>query len=257
MTTIISHLKLIVPVIEEPPPELLDAFIKGWVSAIPKTYRHLKKALPDTKAVIAKIIKPGMKGKESFFRPDYVTRRGLEMKDILTVSEAEIESWARRYLKKTQYAFQDDKELIPKFRFRAENYVREVARLNLPFSGYKDKIRGVGPVGARWLTGDQLVLALLEPGEFIKGPPVNITRSGQAPRFRGRFITQILSAGSKIINADYRPSLLAKGNDKINRLVSGYARDKFVPFTPGGASHVDFIMEAGGQLFLDLQVSTR
>jgi len=244
-----------VPVIEEPPPELMDEFIKGCIRAAPKTYRHLKEALPDTKAVIAKMIKPGMKATQPFFSPDYVTRRGLEMKDILTVSEAEIETWARRWLKKTHLAFQDNaKEYIEKVKRKAEYYLKEMARLNLPFRGYKDKVRGVGPVGARWLTGDQTVLSLIGSQEIIMAPPVDITRSGQAPGFRGRFIRQILASGGQIIKGHYRPDQIAKGNDKINRLVTGYARDKFVPFTPGGASHVDFISEPG-HLFLDLQVS--
>jgi len=268
MATLISHLKLRVPVIEEQPPELLDAFIKGMVCAIPKTYRHLKKALPDTQAVIDKLIKPSLKGKESFFNPDYVTRRGLEMRDILTVSEAEIESWARRYLKKTQYAFQDDKELIPKIKFGAVYYLKEMARLVLPFKGYKDKIRGVGPVGARWLTGDQAVLALIEPGELIsrripmcigteagKGsPPVDIVRHGQASRFRERFIIQVLKTGGQIVKTHYLPDQIEKGNVKINRLVNQYVSGRFAPFTPGGTSHVDFIWELA-HLFLDIQVS--
>ena len=271
MATIISHLKLIVPVIEEPPQELMDAFIKGCIRAAPKTYRHLKKALPDTKAVIKKLIKPSLKATESFLRPDYVTRRGLEIKDILTVSEAEIEFRARRWLKKTHLAFhKDPKERKREIEFKAVYYLKEMARLNLPFKGYKDIVRGVGPTGARWLTGDQTVLGRLGPGEILMGRPVDITRSGQASRclrmrdapyrsigaarFRGRFIREILASGSKIIDADYRPSLLAQGNDKINRLVTGYARDKFVPFTPGGASHVDFMKEVT-RLFLDILVS--
>ena len=264
MTTIISHLKLMVPVIEKPPPELLDAFIKGWVSAIPKTYRHLKKALPDTKAVIAKLIKPSLKARQSLFNPEYYTRRGIQIKDIPAPSQDDLEIWARRWLKKTQYVFQDVKELSRKMKFRPEIYLKEMARLNLPFRGYKDIVRGVGPVAARWLTGDNSVLPLLAGDEVIKAPAVDITRPGQAPRFRGKFINQIVSAGSQIIKLKYRPDQIDKGNDKINRLVTGYARDKparrsggFVPFTPGGASHVDFIMEAGGQLFLDIQVSTR
>ncbi len=258
--TIISHLKLMVPVIEKPPPELMDTFIKGCLRAAPKTYRHLKKALPDTKAVIDKMIKPGLKATESFFNPEYGTRRGMKIKDIPAPSQDDIETWARRWLKGTQYAFEKDpKERIREIKFKAENYIRETAYSNLPFSGFGDKIRGVGPVGARWLTGDKSVLSLIGPGDTFKAPPVNIiptSRRDQAARFRGRFINQIVSAGSKIIKADYRPSLLAKGNDKINRLVSEYARDKFVPFTPGGASHVDFIREPA-YLFLDIQVSTR
>jgi hypothetical protein len=255
MATIISHLKLLVPVIDEPPQELMDEFIKGLLGAKPKTYQRLKEVLPDAEAVIAKMIKPSLKATQSLFNPEYSTRRGFKIKDIPAPDQADIEKRARRYLKKTQYAFQDDKELDTKIKFKAENYLKAMARLNLPFRGYKDIIRGVGPIGARWLTGDQTVLALLESADIIiKGPPVDITRTGQASRFRQRFISQILGAGSQIINAGYRPSLLAKGNEQINRLVSEYATDRFLPFTPAGASHVDFIKEPA-YLFLDIQVS--
>jgi len=274
MPTIISHLKLIVPVIEEPPQELIDAYIKGWVSAAPKAYRHLKKALPDTKAVIAKLIKPSLKARQSLFNPEYYTRRGIQIKDIPAPDQDDLERWARRWLKKMQYVFGDTKELSRKMKFRPEIYLKEMARLNLPFMGFKDIIRGVGPVAARWLTGDQSVLGLIGSGDTFEGGPVDITRSGPVPtsrrgqaprpgrgsplaaRFRGRFIRQILKTGSQIIKLKYWPDQIDKGNDKINRLVIRYARDKFVPFTPGGASHVDFMIEVT-RLFLDIQVSTR
>jgi hypothetical protein len=257
-TKIISHLKLLVPEINEPPRELMDEFVKGLLDAKPKTYRRLKQALPDAEAVITKMIKPSrLGGTQSLFNPDFVTRSGLDIKDVMTVSEAVIETWARRYLKKIQYAFQDDKELDTKIKFKAVYYLNEMARQVLPFQGYQDKVRGVGPIGARWLTGDESVLALLKSADIIiKGPPVDITRSGQKPRFRGRFINQIVSAGGQIVKTHYLPDQIAKGNVKINRLVNQYAADRFVPFTLGGASHVDFISEPG-HLFLDIQVSTR
>jgi len=256
MPTLISHLKLLVPVIDEPPPELVERFIQRYLRSATKTYRRLKEAMPDTKAVIEKMIKPSRKATQSLFRPDYVTRRGLKIKDIPGPDQADLEAWARRWLRKAQYSLEEAPEVfIQKIKLRAEDDARHLARSRLPFLGFGDKIRGVGPLGARWLTGDQSVSGHLGPADtIIQNGPVDITRPGQATRFRTRFINQILAAGSQIIKAHYRPSLLEKGNDKVNQLVTQYAAARFIPFTPGGASHVDFMTEAR-QLFLDIQVA--
>ncbi|GAH67120.1 unnamed protein product, partial [marine sediment metagenome] len=129
-----------------------------------------------------------------------------------------------------------------------------MTRFVLPFRGYKDKIRGVGPIVARWLTGILTVLKKIKRPEIIEGGPVDITQPGQGGKFRNRLNSQILSSGRQIVEKNYLPGEIIYGNEHINRLVNDYARDEFVPFTPGGESHVDFIREAG-ELFLDVQVS--
>ncbi|GAI12856.1 unnamed protein product, partial [marine sediment metagenome] len=113
----------------------------------------------------------------------------------------------------------------------------------LAITGYQDKIRGVGPVAFRCLTGDLTVVKRISREEIIEGEPIDITKRGQAGIFRMRFNSKIISSGSKIIRKNYQPSYIKDGNAQINRLVNAFASNKFVSFTPGGDSRVDFIRE--------------
>ncbi|GAH46479.1 unnamed protein product, partial [marine sediment metagenome] len=54
---------------------------------------------------------------------------------------------AQRWLKKVEYTYRyDSKEYIESIKNMTEYYAKEMTRLVLPFRGYKDKIRGVGPI---------------------------------------------------------------------------------------------------------------
>lgn len=255
MPTKILHLKLKVQIDDQPPQELIENYLKGTKESAKKTYENLKEAVPDVATVIEKIIKPRVESHKSFFKPDGVTRRGTKVKDSLNPTQAEIEKQAKRWLKRMKVAHRyDSKEYIASIKNMAEYYAKEMTLLVLPFRGYKDKIRGVGPIAARWLTGDPTVVKRVSREEIIKGKPVNITQEAEKSRFRQVLINQLLSSGRQIIKKDYQPSEFIYGNAIINRLVTGYATNKFMPFVSGGTSYVDFIRE-DKELFLEVQVA--
>jgi len=254
MTTIILQIKLRVEVPEETPQEMIDTYIKGYKESPDKGYKHAREAVPDVKAVIEKIIKPSIKGTKDSLNPNYVTRSGMKVKNIPPPTQAEMEKWARKYLKGMEYAFRDGgKEYIAVIKLMAEIYGKRM-RPTLAITGFKDKIRGVSRVAALCLIGNESVLPLILPEEMIKGPLINVILEGREGRFSSRLNSQLVSDGSQIIKNGYQPGDIIEANANINKVVNTYARDGFVPFTPNGASHIDFIREKG-QLFLDIQVS--
>ncbi|GAJ15767.1 unnamed protein product, partial [marine sediment metagenome] len=106
---------------------------------------RLKDAVPDIETVIEKMIKPVIKGTKGLFKPDAFTTRGTKIKDSLNPSQAVMEKWAKRWFKKTEYAYRNQgKEHAEIMEHMAPYHAREVTLLVLPFCGYKDKIRGVG-----------------------------------------------------------------------------------------------------------------
>lgn len=250
MTTEISHLKLRVTVPEKPPPKMIETYIKGAMDSPDKGYKRLKEVIPDIDAVIEKIIKPGVDRTKDWLNPKYVPKHGRKPPP----NREDMERQARRWLKKMKHAYRDKgKEHAEVMKYMAEIWGEKMLP-NLAITGYQDEIRGVGPVTSCWLTGDGSVLPLIHPKEIILGPQVDITKPGQGGIFRKRFNSLILSVGKPIIVNKNQPDYIKEGNEQINRLVTAFASNKFVSFTPGGASRVDFIM-AERQLFLEIVVS--
>ena len=263
--TRISHLKLLVTVPEKPPQEMIDDYIKGYRESPDKGYKHARETVPDVEAVIEKVIKPSIKGTKDSLNPNFVTRSGMKVKNIPPPTRAEMEKWARNYLKGMEYAFRDGgKEYLAIIKLMAEIYGKRM-RPTLAITGFKDKIRGVSRVAARCLTGDESVLPLILPEEMIKGPLINVILEGREGRFSSRLNSQLISDGSQIIDRGYQPGDIIEGNANINELGNSYARKEFVPFTPNGASHIAFMVtplvgyhhgvREDRQLFLEIVVS--
>ncbi len=257
MTTKISHVRLRVQINEPTPPGLIETYMKGVMKSPDKVYKQLKKVIPDIEAVIEKILKPAIKGSKGLFKPEAFTRRGTKIKDSFRHSRADLVKWARKYLKKRKYAFRHEgKEYAEVMEVMSGIWGEKMTWFVLPFSGFGDKIRGVGPIVAQWLTGILTVLKKINPKEIIKRGPIDITQPGQGGKFRKRLNSQILEFGSQVIKKKFDPREIIYANEQINRLVNEFARDEFVPFTPGGESHVDFMI-GDDALFLDVQVSTK
>lgn len=247
---VISHIQLKVPLLDPPPPglveSLIDAWVKGNIQSIIKRQKHLKKAIPNIKAVIAKIIKPGLAKAKASIRPGYVNIHGIKTEELLSPSRAELEKWARQWLKKTKLGL-DPTRLIEAILHKAINYAKTMLQRVIPFRGYKDIVPGLARLAADWLTGKVSVLKLIPQEEIIKGEPIDIIKPGQTAKFRKAFTNQIVSVGSRIINLGYLAHTIKKGNAKINKLVSACTRPSLVP-------SVNFIIE-DEQLFLEVQVS--
>jgi len=255
MATKISHVKLRVQIEEKPPQELIEAYINGFMKSPDKAYKRLREAVPDIDTVIEKIIKPGIKGSKDLFKPDAVTTTGQKIKDIPMPTLADMEKWAKRWFKKTKHAHRyDSKEYLESIKNMAGFWAKTMLS-TLAIKGFKDKIRGVGPIAASWLTGALTVLEKINRKEIIEGEPFDIIRAGYGGTFRKTFNSKIVSVGRPVIAKKYQPGDIIYANEQINRLVNAFALNKFVRFTPGGDSRVDFIRE-DRQLFLEIVVST-
>lgn len=254
MTTKILHIKLLVTVPDQPPPEMIEAYIKGAMKAPDKAYKQLKKVIPDVEAVIEKIIKPAIKGSKDLFKPEALTHRVTKIKDSFKPTQADLEKWAERWLKKTKYAYRHKGKEHAEVMKAMAGYWGKSMIPTLAIRGFQDKIRGVGPVASRCLTGDLTVVKRISREEIIEGKPIDITKRGQVSKFRNRFLGQITSSGSQIIKKNYQSGDIIYGNGQVNRLITMFTSNKFVSFTPGGDSHVDFIREVG-ELFLEIVVS--
>jgi len=242
-TVLLVRIVVIIP--EKPFPELSEKWGRGMKLTISKRATGLKKALPDIETIIEKVIKPKISAERRMF-PTVAARP--------EPSRAELERMARNWLKGIKHGRHQRpyESAIDQTKLRLAQGLTERV---LPFRGYRDKLRGVGPFAARWLTGDKKARNELTPAdELVIGQPVMITAPEKVHPFRNKFIARIVSAGSQLTISPLDESVRKDQNDRINQLVQAYASPDLSPFTTGGKSHIDFI-RYHNQLYLELQVT--
>jgi len=268
---VISKIRVPVIIPDEPPEE----FVKEWISASKKaasrTAKGLRKAIGNIDDYTQKIAKPAQNLMQNFMNPNFRSKKGLTLKQIMYKTDDHIKTGYQKFKVKTQRAFkkQDGKpvkhfsELID---HKAYYACKRISRLVLPFKGFRDIIRGICPFAARWLTGDKSVTTLLTEQEKIeKGGPIMIVKEELIGKFKKEFINRITQSGAAIIRAGFNDETIKIENDRTNKLVNQYLRDGIMPFATGNASCVDFVAEeitdkigSSGvkkKLFLDIQVS--
>lgn len=284
MGKVISKIEIAVIIPDEPPLEYLVEWVKSMKESAPEMAQALRKAIPNLEAYLKKIVYPGideMKGsleKPGWLNPDYRTKHGRTRVNIINTAEKNFHEGYKRLRKKIKQLFEavdgeSAKRYSETLEYRAYHACLRTAQLNLPFTGYHDEIRGVGPFAARWLSGDETAKAqICDLDKVLVNGPVLITKPERAGEFRNELIHRISQSGSRIVKAMYDPEVIRPENNQTNELVNQFLSDGFAKFTTGGessrlgrdgvypeerravASHLDFIVE-NGLLYLDIQVS--
>ncbi|MBI4834839.1 MAG: hypothetical protein HY811_08495 [Planctomycetes bacterium] len=257
---ILSKIKIAVFIPEEPPKGYLEKWRDSMKKAAPKMRLGIKQAISGIGDYAQKIAKPGIKEMIEWLNQGYKTKTGKNYEKIINNMLANIPKGYARYMKKVTRAFKAVKgnkaDRFAKI-IDAKSYWVALRRsqLVLPFIGYKDVIRGLGPFSARWLNGDLAVMELLTKQDNCYGTkPLLITAPEKAGEFRNKFVQQISKSGARIVQYDYGDKIILEENKEMNKLINKYADKGIAEFSPGKSSHVDFILE-GNQLFLDIQVA--
>ena len=260
MEGVISQIQISVIIPEEPPLDYLADWVASMKKAAPKIKKGLRKTIANFKAYAKKMSRPSRKTLQEWLNPNYRTKRGLSYKQVIIMAKAHERTGYNKFKKKIERAFKkmwgkETKYFLEAIDYRAYRACLRMSRLNLPFTGYGDQIRGVGPFAARWLSGDETVKYLIiDQDNLISGNPVMITRPNRAARFRNKFISRMRQAGSRIIKSGYRA--IRTENNLTNKLVNKFIRPDIVPFITGGNSHIDFAL-IGNQLYLEIQVAEK
>jgi len=273
MAQVISHILIAVLIPTEVPAELVGRWVNRTKEAAPRTGKGLKKALARPEDFQTKVIKPGLKAFQKLVAPDFISRSGNSVKEMIGAARAKMDRSRRRHHTKIRLFFKAVNGVKAQ-RFRetidasAGIYARAIRPL-LALTGYKKIIRGVAPLAGRWLTNDPAAYDLLrEEDEVKEGGPVLITEPSHQSQFRQRLFYRIRKAGGLILSAldtAFEDFFLKSENDLTNQLVQSYARSEFVPFAPGEPSHLDFVVLPSGygssprmpRVYLDLQVAVK
>ncbi|MBI4833398.1 MAG: hypothetical protein HY811_01075 [Planctomycetes bacterium] len=249
---VISRIKAKVDIPSEPPAEYLEKWKQSMLNAGTKMGENIKNSISGLGDYAQKMANHNIKDKIEFFNPNYRTRSGRTYESIINSMISNMPAGYNKYKGKIEQAFEkvdgeENKRFNESIESQSYQSALKIARTSLPFTGYGNKIRGIAPFAARWLSGNPEALKLTKPGDYgIEGGPVLITQPERAGEFRQRLINRIRQAGARIVKYGFAPFIIADENALTNQLVSEYLLD-------GLAARVDFVLE-NTLLYLDIQV---
>jgi hypothetical protein len=262
---LVSKIEILAIIPEEPPLEYFLGWVAGMKKAAPKISKGLRKVLASLKEYTKTIPKPGIVEMKKWLRPGYRTKAGRTDQEVIKLAEARSLESYHKFKKKIKRLFKkrwgkEAKCFLDTIDYRAYQACLRVSQLSLPFTGYRDRIRGLASFATRWLLGDQTVKYLvIDQDRPLKGGPINIISNRQVRQFRQKFCYRIQQAGSPIVKSrkfnQYDPAVIRAENDLTNQLVNQFIRPDIVPFSTGGPSHLDFVV-IDEKLYLEVQVST-
>ena len=246
---IISRVKIRALRPDEMPEGLGEMLIHIYTKTnIKNAYRmrwYLEENNIDIDTIVEQVIKPNYENLRKRVNPNLITRSGLTAEQALACDRAGMERQAEKYLEKLKQ-MPDLNKLIDDLRYKSKWYIRKMFERVIPFKGYKDMVAGVGPMAARWLTGDQGVLAFIPREDIELGGPVDIRRPDGAGKFRMKLINTIVTYGNRIVRTNYHPASFAQANDALAEVVRQHARNEF-------EVEIKFVLEAG-DLWLEIEV---
>jgi len=259
--SIVSHVKLIATIPMDTAQRVIDTWARTLQAEAPDVYAKILARIPDKKRFVERLAQASHDGFKSFVNPAFVNKSGQPANEIEAAQVSNLKRSYEKYVDKLAFLFETVDGIIAK-RFRElvermkSKFGTGVAERTLPFTGTKIEGRGCAPIAALWLVNDKRVVDYLRAADkVLEGGPYLVTQANQVPSFKAALTGRLTQGGAAIVKGNFDASVITAQNDRINHLVQSLIDPGLglTPFSTGGISHVDYIMESK-QMFLDVQV---
>ena len=269
MSKIVSFLRISASGIASDPPtgvSIPDWSKAQWQEAMildaQRINQKRKKKIPDQPRYEQNIAGPSINKWGDFIDPAFVSRSGRTKSNIVAKHARAISDGYHKWAKHLDEAFAtvdgvECKKFKDKVTGGADRYA-EKARIMMGMTG--DKVRGYGcnVVITFWLAHDPRVGGMIGPGDKLGGASVDIIRPGLLVPFKGGMVALLNQGGAMIANSKFSPEIMLYENMRNNDFLSGLQDSvKYEKFTPGGASHCDWVSDIDLGLCLEVQISEK
>lgn len=261
------------PEFTELPPEMVEKWQAGLTASIPRMLRHRRKSVRTPADYQSKIVDKAILGFARILNPDFVSRSGLSKRDILERQKSHLKEQEGTYFKNIKGVFRRRggvlaKEYLESLSAGARKYTQQYLKFVLPMQGHPKLGKGAATLVVMCLTGRAEVKNYLRrTDQIIIGQPVLITTPEEKSAFQRKLRGKLVFWGGILLRLldECSPKYRNDVNEEVNKLIQGFARPDFAPFTAGGASHLDFSYQTVSdptkpdklktQLCLEIQVS--
>ncbi|MEW6025949.1 MAG: hypothetical protein AB1599_01450 [Planctomycetota bacterium] len=257
MSKILCRFKFVVMVDNSMPEWSGKKWEDGMINNASLINQKRKRKIPDQARYESRIAEASVNVYKNFIDPNFISEAGLTKKEIVEKHAKKISAGSKKYEESLDRMFADDGKLFkervksgtPRYLANAKKVIRLTG----------DKIRGLGAsaIVPFWLVADRRIVQLSKHTAEIAGAPVCIVPLALRGPFKAGLEPLLVQTASAIDRADYDQATIDKMNVIVNRFISGLHEDKFVKFTPGGASHCDWMLEKSGEFVMDVQVSEK
>jgi len=260
--SIISHVRLAVNMRSSVSARIIEQWAEAFkLNALRINEKRLL-MIPNEETFQSRLAKTSSDKFASFVNPAFTSESGLDGSEIISKQVANLKDAYLDYKEHLDWLF-ETVDGVPAKRFKEmidrarEAFSRGVAKRTLPFTGVKVEQLGPAPIATRWLAGEaKIVGKLRDADKVLEGGPTMVTLNKSRSAFKAGLLGRLVQAGAGIIRANFSPAVISAQNAQTNHQVQSLIDPGLglVPFTTGGDSHVDYIMDHD-DLWLDVQVS--
>ena len=266
MAKIISHVRFGVAASKtgtllQTPGEMVDKWAEGFKNRAKFINEHRKARIPDGERFGARLAGVSSKAYRQVINPAFVSRAGASAQDIINRQAANLDQSFKKYDEGLDFVYQtvdgvEAKRFKEKVDAGREHYAEGMARKTTPFTGIPGS-RGPVVLAGLWLTADPITEGEIRGNDqILEGNPILITKPESRAAFKGALIPRLQQAGAAILDGGFGQAIMQAHNDITNEIVQGFVNKalQLVPFSTGGESHVDYLVETG-VFYIDIQVA--
>ncbi|MBI4835158.1 MAG: hypothetical protein HY811_10160 [Planctomycetes bacterium] len=263
MSIIKMHLILAINPLTQAVAKIGKIWADGLSNNAEKMDDRIKTSIPDEMTYLSKLADTSELEFRRVIDPSFTNRKGEDKNKINATQAYKIRKSYPKYQRNRTHMFETvDGVTAKRFKDRVQasqdTYAERVSETTLAFTGIKSLESGPARIVIFWLTGDPKARGLIRPADRIMAPsePFSVTTPEKRNLLRQALSTRLIQSGMRIVHSALSGSIITEMNNVGNSVVQGYLDPSLglESFTPGGASHLDFIKE-NGQLFLSVKVS--
>ncbi|MEW6025686.1 MAG: hypothetical protein AB1599_00115 [Planctomycetota bacterium] len=256
------ELKLYVPESAEPAGDMPDRWAEGLKRAAEIMNDRRQAKIPDDATFIKDIATPSTKGYGPYVPPGFISKsdrtdsgiRGTHAKNIVTAYSKWNEKINDVFATKDGVVARDFKARVDNAKDR---WALKVMAKTLRLTGDRIRGRGVAPIAAFYLVGDERAQGWISSGDFADGMPYDIAKSRQRVALKAAVQQRIIQGGLMVINQDFKPEALQEENLVNTELLNGMRDpakcDVFVTTPASDKCFCVWAQDAGGLLYLWIQ----
>ena len=260
---VVSGALLMIPLdLKSVPEHMAEQWERTQKNVIDLTETKRDKVIPNEDAYLEKMAGPSSAKFADAISPTFVSRAGKNRAAIVASQAKNISKGYKKYRAsldnlRAEEAGVPAKKFKDKISVMRPVYSQRMAETTLPFTGEKTIGKSICSIAPQWLTGDMKVVGLMRGADQVTGGgPVDVTKPGLRGALRAALSGQLLKCGVIVLQSDFDKNVIKEQNGIINSIIRGLQDDvKYAPFTPGGESHCDFVVDENSRFFLKIQVT--
>lgn len=234
------------PYFSAPPAGRIENWAKGMLARKSDTLKQSLRTIKGQKDFDDKI---GSKMLEDFsLRCD---KNDPHYEEMMNKTRCRLEKAGKKYREKLKTAY-ETKKFENGVEFGKQFYEKTwLTYLGPLYGDKKSKVKGLPTLGVMALTADSKLANFLKKTDNphlliapdkIEGNPFCIVAPDKLGEFKRIVRGQLIRSGKEVIMIDFMEKYLRNHSQIINQLVEQYRLPEIAPFSPGGVSHIDFIV---------------